>query len=319
MSRWRSFVLDHRDLELTGQEQDRGHGQNRQRHPSAVAAGADAGQQLGDLGPFGGAREDVAEPVENAVRDGKPDRQERDQLDGRFESDRRDHALVLLGGVDVPRAVQDRERRHDQGDVKGGVLKDRGAAELRRHDDPGVLHQDVEAGRDALQLKGDIGRNHDHRDHRDEPPQELALAVAGGDEVGDRGDAVVLADAQNLAQQVPPQNRHQGRTEINGQEVDAARGGAADAAVERPGGAIDGDRKGVNIGTRDQAAPLKGALVPPVGDGEQKAQIPEPRRHDHPRLKHPRPLSFPAAARPAFPPERRRGAHPAAPPRRQTA
>jgi hypothetical protein len=65
-------------------------------------------------------------------------------------------------------------------------------------------------------------------------PEGVTLAVAGGDEVGDRGDAVRLADADDLEHQKPPQRGHQRGAQIDRQEADAARGGAPDAAVERP-------------------------------------------------------------------------------------
>ena len=122
------------------------------------------------------------------------------------------------------------------------------------HDDLGVLQDDREAVRDRLQLQRDVGHDADHRDDRDQAAEQLALAVARGDEVGDRGDAVRLADADDLAQHVPPQRRHQRRAEVDRQEADAARRRAPDAAVERPGGAVDRERQRVDVRVGDDAA-----------------------------------------------------------------
>ena len=43
------------------------------------------------------------------------------QLDHALECHRQHHALVVLGGVDVPGAEQDGERRHHQGDEQRRV------------------------------------------------------------------------------------------------------------------------------------------------------------------------------------------------------
>jgi hypothetical protein len=45
----------------------------------------------------------------------------------------------------------------------------------------------------ALELQGDVGHDAHHRDQRDQAGQQGAFAVAAGDEVGDRGDAVGAA------------------------------------------------------------------------------------------------------------------------------
>ena len=118
------------------------------------------------------------------------DREEGDQLDQRLEGDGGHHALVALGGVEVARAEDDGEERHEQRHVERGVLHDDQRARLRRHDDLRVREQDLEAGGHRLQLQRDVGQDADHRDDGDQPAEQRALAVARGDEVGDRGDAV---------------------------------------------------------------------------------------------------------------------------------
>jgi len=51
----------------------------------------------------------------------------------------------------------------------------------------GVLDQDGEAARDRLELQGDVGKDADDRDDGDDAAEQRALAVARGDEVGERG------------------------------------------------------------------------------------------------------------------------------------
>src|SRR5258708_29507466 len=142
------------------------------------------------------------------------------------------------------------------------------------------------AGRDGLQLQGDIGRDDDDRDDRHQPAEQLALPVPRGDEIGDGCDAVALADAQDLPHHRPPQHGDQRRPEIDRQEVHAARRRPADAAIEGPRRAVDGDRERVDIGAGDDAAAGIGALVAPICDLEQKAQIAESGAENEPGRQH---------------------------------
>src|SRR3546814_11904894 len=99
--------------------------------------------------------------------------------------------------------------------------------------------------------------------------------VCSSDLVGDRGDTVGLADADDLADHEPPHQEYQCRTEVDRQKVDAAGGGAAHRSVESPGGAVDGDGEGIDPRAADDAAPAVGPLVGQVGDGEEQAAIGE--------------------------------------------
>ena len=223
-------------------------------------------------------REDVAETVIHAVGHDETDRDEGDQLDYRFERDRRHHALVVLGGVDVAGAEQDAEGGHQQGDVQSEI-----APERRRRR---VVENHRDADRHRLQLQRDVRHDADHRDDRDQAAEQRALAIARGGEIGDRGDAVGLGDAQHAAEHEPPQAGHQRRSEIDRQEPDAACGGAADAAVEGPGGAVDRDAERVDIRAVDDAAPLLGAPVAVVRDREQHAQIGARHQQQDPAAQH---------------------------------
>src|SRR3546814_12248714 len=106
--------------------------------------------------------------------------------------------------------------------------------------------------------------------------------VCSSDLVGDRGDTVGLADADDLADHEPPHQEYQCRTEVDRQKVDAAGGGAAHRSVESPGGAVDGDGEGIDPRAADDAAPAVGPLVGKVGDGEEQAEIGEGEGHEAP-------------------------------------
>ena len=97
----------------------------------------------------------------------------------------------------------------------------------------GPGEQGIAAGH-RLELQRHVGHHADQRDQRDQPGQQPALAVAAGDEVGDRGDAVAPRDADHLAQHRPRQHHRQRRPEVDRQEPDAAAGRAADAAEVGP-------------------------------------------------------------------------------------
>ena len=121
-------VLDHRHLELARQEHDRDHRQERERSPARVVAGrAPERQQRIELRHLRGAVEDVAEAVVHPEGDEQPDGEEGEQLDQRLERDRRDHALVALGRVEVAGAEQDGEGGEQHRDVERVVPEEQRA------------------------------------------------------------------------------------------------------------------------------------------------------------------------------------------------
>ena len=82
-------------------------------------------EEPGEIARRSGAREDVVETAVDAEGDEQADGEEREQLDDRLEGDRRHHALVVLARVDMARAEQNREHRHDERHVQAGVVQDR--------------------------------------------------------------------------------------------------------------------------------------------------------------------------------------------------
>ena len=186
----------------------------------------------------------------------------------------------MLGCIDMPRPEQDREGGHREGDDQGRV--DAQAEKLKRQG----TEQRGDGKRHGFQLQRDVGKAAGDGDDGHEGTDGLALAVARGQEVGDRGDVLALRHAHNARDQAPPEREQKDRPEVDGEELVARRRGIADAAEERPGRAIDGKGKGVD--QRPAAAALAGADGPVrvPGEHEQPGHVRERKCYDRPALDH---------------------------------
>jgi hypothetical protein len=104
----------------------------------------------------------------------------------------------MFGGVDMARAEQHGKGRHRDGDKQRNV-----AGHARRF--PGArsdLRQyGAERCRHRLELERDVGNRSRDGDHGDRRRNRLVLAVAGGDEVGDRGDVLTLRQPHHANEQ----------------------------------------------------------------------------------------------------------------------
>ena len=191
------------------------------------------------------------------------------QLDDGFGGDRQHQAVLVFGGVGLPGAEQHREYRHRQRDDQRDIADDRNRGEGL------VLAQDgFERRRHRLELQRDVGNRADDRDHRDGGGDRLALAVARGDEIGDRGDVLRFRQLDHAAQQRRAERDHQDRADIDREKVDAGAGGEADRAEERPGGAVDRQRQ--RIDQRAGAAALgRREAVAVAGDQKQEPDVAE--------------------------------------------
>ena len=262
-------VFNHRHLELARQAEDGQRREKSERPEIRRACGRPEIDEMRQRRRRRDAVEDVGKAVVEPVGDKSTNQQEGDQLDQRFERDRRHHAVVLLGRIDPTRAENHDEKAHDQRDVERGV-----GIQRYRSIAFGGAAQNVESRGDGLQLQRDVRNDADHRDCRHQASERLALAVTGGDEVGDRSDVLRLADRQQLAQEGLGKNEHQDRADIDRQETVAGRRGTADAAEKCPRGAIHRDRQRVDPGFRQLA---QYAASPPcidqIGDSEEQTQI----------------------------------------------
>ena len=118
-------VFHHHHLKLPGQKQHRQHRQQDQRKPLRP------GKAIALLQPHQalqgwhrlGAGKQVAQAVEQAINHKHTHCQEGHQLDHRLEGYRRHHALVPLGGVQVPGAKHHGETGQHQRDIKSTVAQ----------------------------------------------------------------------------------------------------------------------------------------------------------------------------------------------------
>ena len=271
-------VLDHGHMELPRQQDDAHEAEERHGYPEdpVEALRKDAL----DLGALLRALEQPADAAKHGEDDEEANRQEGRELDQRLGGNGNDQALLVLGGVDMAGAEQDRERRHRQGDDEGGVgrqieLLQRARAEQR-----------VDREGHRLQLQRDVGQGAGNGDDGDGGGDGLTLAVAGSKEVGDRGDVLALGQPHDAQQEAPAESKKQDRTEVDGEEVVALGGGEPDAAEERPGGAVDRERQGVD---QRPAVARPGEAAGTVGIPRQRKQdtdVSERKRDDTPTFNH---------------------------------
>ena len=262
-------VFDHRDLKLARQHQEGERGEQHQRRPVGRAAGVFEREQGGEIGRDGRTHENIVPTVVDVERDHHADGQKRDQLDHRLERDRGDHPFVALGGVEVPGAENHRERGQRERHVERGV-----EIPVARRGRSGAGEQAVFA-RHRFKLQGDIRHDADHRHQRHHARQQTAFAVTRGNEIGDGGDAIGLADAHHLEQQQRGDAHHQRRPEINRQKADPRRHRPANAAVVGPRGAVHRQRQGIDPGVGNQRTAGVGLAVAIQGHHKQHRQIDE--------------------------------------------
>jgi hypothetical protein len=232
------LVLHHCDMKHMRKAKERDRGDDCIRHPGRVGEIRRQQRRHGRVRLSAG--DEIPEPVEHPEDDEQSNEDESRELDQAFEGDRGHQAAMVLACVDMPDAEHDGEERHRDGNRQGAVAADRPiAARWQRR-----RRQYIEAGADGLQLKRNIGQDGEQSGHGDERRERLALAVARGDEVGDRSDVLALRDRYHLRNQPLAENKYKRRADIDRKEVQAAQG-APDRAVEAPGGVVDGERQRV--------------------------------------------------------------------------
>ena len=154
----------------------------------------------------------------------------------------------------------------------------------------GVLHrrrQDrPERGGDGFELKRDVGHGADDRDQRHRRGDRLALAVARGDEVGDRRDVLRLGEPHHAQDQRREDADHEDRPDIDGQEFVAGARGVADRAEERPGRAVDRERERIDPQPRAALRARAAQAVAIARHQEQEPDVTERDRDNDPALQH---------------------------------
>ncbi len=189
----------------------------------------------------------------------------------------------MLGRVDVACAEQHREQRHRQRDIERHVAEQRPADFGGRH---GVRDDRFQRERHRLELQRDVGDRADDRDQRDGCGDRLALAVACGDEIGDRGDVLRLGEPHHPSDHRREQADHQHRADIDGEELVAAARGRTDRAEERPGGAVDRKRQRIDQESRAAVAAETPDTIAIACHKEQEPDVAERNRNNDPALQH---------------------------------
>ena len=193
-------VLHDRDVELARQAQDGEGGQ--QRHGPPVPPPEVRHHEVNQAGIGGDPLPELARSSHDREGDDYPYHQEGRQLDQRFERHGQDKPSVMLVGVDVADAEQDRENSHGDGHEQHGIRRDQPVACV-------PSGQRLEADGDRLQLERQIGHDADDCRHRDESRHRPAFAIAGGQEIGDRDDVFRLGDPDQPSQHRPAKAQHQ--------------------------------------------------------------------------------------------------------------
>ena len=112
------------------------------------------------------------------------------------------------------------------------------------------------------------------------------LAVARGDEIGDRGEAFGFGQRHDAADERHAEREHQDRADIDARKFEAMGRGKAHAAEIGPGGAVD--RKAQRIDQRPALRCAAGALCLPVAvtcNRKEQQQIGE-RQGEYQRARH---------------------------------
>ena len=261
-------ILDDEHVELARQEHDRGHGDHEHGRPPRVGGRLRAveDEQARPVRAGRDPPEEVAEAAEEPPRDVGADEQEGEELHHGLHGDGGHEPRLLLGEVEVPRAEEDAEQGEGDGDEERRVEDVQHRALARDH---------LEGRRDGLELERDVRNHPAHHEDGDERAERRRLAVAARDEVGDRGDALVLGHPHQLPQEHGPEQRDTGGPEVDRQELEAAIGGEPHAAVERPRRAIHGGGEHVRDGADPPRADARREGLAERGDGEQKDQVAE--------------------------------------------
>ena len=166
------------------------------------------------------------------------DRQQRDQLDHRFERDGQDQPGIVARAVGAARPEQDREQRHQPGDDEDDLVERDAVGQ------PGIEHQQRIA--DRAELQRHVRERTDRRDDRHQRRDARALAVAGGEEVGDRGRVLRLGLREDPPDQPEAEREDEDRAEIDRQEIEPGARRGPDPAEKGPAGAIDRQRQAVD-------------------------------------------------------------------------
>ncbi len=216
------------------------------------------------------AAEQIAEPAEEDPCHVDAGGEECQQLDHRFDRDRRQQAALRLREVGVSRAEEDPEEPEHDRHQEGGIepVEDRFLPEDHLE---GLGHR--------LELKRDVRDQTNHNEAGHQRAERRRLAVPARDEVRDGRDPLLLGDSHEPAQEQRPEEGDEGRAEIDRQELKPPVRRQPHAAVEGPRRAVD--RRRQDVGEHLEPRSLQPArALRPVGDPEQEQEVPDDDREE---------------------------------------
>ena len=269
-------VLDHGDVKLPGQEHDGHHRQKGERRPLEKAHRGPLSEprERGKAGHLE-LSEDIAEAAEYPVGDKEPDKEKGDEFDRRFKGNGKHEAAVPLRGVKPSRAEDDREHAEHQRNEPAREVAALGSSGKKG-----------EGRHDGLELEPEVRGDADDRNDGDEGREREGLAVPRSDEIRDRRDPVLFRQKDDLPEDDPPEGGHERRADIGREEAQARVRRLSHAAVERPRGAVHGEREGIDVGIRYQALPLPLFPFSQIGHGKKKKKVGEYDKQQYPGRKH---------------------------------
>ena len=229
------LVLDHHHLKHAGQAQKCRRRQHREPNPATAR----------HLEPCNGRGVDPVERCRHPARQTPdheyPDGQKGKELDHRLKRNGHDHTMMALVRIQIAGAKENSEERQPPRHPEGGGLH------VRQCRGCGVRFcKRSKRQRHRLQLQCNIGCRANDRQNGHDHREQVRLAIARRNEIGDRGDPLASANPHHFAQGPPPANHDQRRTQIDGDKFQPRARGKADRAIECPGGAIDRQRQGVD-------------------------------------------------------------------------
>ncbi len=188
---------------------------------------------------------------------------------------------MVLGGIDLAGAEQDREHRQQHRQIE------RRLAQWRRRPTVADAAEHLDAHRPGLELQRDVRHRRDQRDHRHQCCQTLRFAVARTDEIGDRGDVLLVRHLHQTLEHTDAEHEQQDRAEIDRQEAPARGHRNADRAVERPRGTVDRQRQAVDDRAQHGAFRIQRPAVTVIGHREQQRHIQQRHAQQDPSCNHP--------------------------------
>ena len=136
----------------------------------------------------------------------------------------------------------------------------------------GLAHQHQPRS-NRIELQGKIRHRTQHRRNRHHHRNQTRLAVAIGNEIGNRSQAQTLGQRQHATHHTVRKQKDQNRPKINRHEQPTVRHCTTNRAKKRPRRAIHRQRKTVNHRTQATIVQTLGESITGIGNRKQQSDI----------------------------------------------